>query len=71
MASVATRIIDLARLIHRDLGIAGARAERAQHDRGAAALAADQLGHLVNLRGRKGDDGASAAAGGSASAAPA
>ena len=35
--------VDLARLVQRHLGVAGARAERAHHDGGAAALAADHL----------------------------
>ena len=35
-------VIDLAGLVHRDLGVAGARAERAHHHGGAAALAAHQ-----------------------------
>ena len=41
--------VDVARLIERHLGVARARAERAQHHRGAAALAADQLGDGVDL----------------------
>ncbi len=48
--------IDFARLIKRDLCIAGARAQRAQHHRGAAALPADQLGDGVNVvRGERHD----------------
>ena len=60
MASVATRIVDIAGLVERDLRVAGAWAERAQHHRRAAALAADQLGDGVDLVGREGDDGAAA-----------
>ena len=52
------QVVDLAGLVHRDLGVAGARAERAQHHRGAAALAPHQLGDGVDLVGREGDDGA-------------
>ena len=48
--------IDVAGLIERDLGVARARAERAQHHRRAAALTADQLGDGVDLAGREGDD---------------
>ena len=47
--------IDVAGLIERHLGVARARAERAQHDRRAAALAADQLGDGVDLGRREGD----------------
>ena len=54
------QIIDVAGLIERDLGVAGARRERAEHHRGAAALAADQLGDGVDLVGREGDDGGAA-----------
>ena len=49
-------IIDVAVLEHRDLRIARARRERAQHHGGAAMLAADQLGDGVDLIGREGDD---------------
>ena len=52
--------VDVARLEELDLGVAGARAERAQHHRRAAALAADQLGDGVDLVGREGDDGRAA-----------
>ncbi len=52
------QIVDLAGLIEGDLGVAGARAERAEHDRGAAPLPADQLGERVDLLGGERDDGA-------------
>ena len=42
-------VIDVARLIERDLRVPGARRERAEHDGGAAALAADQFGDGVNF----------------------
>ena len=51
------QIIHIARLIERDLRVARARRERAQHHRGAAALAADQFGDGVNFFRREGDDG--------------
>ena len=51
-------VIDLARLEHADLGVARPRAQRAEHDRGAAALAADQLGQREHVGNGKGDDGA-------------
>ena len=56
------QIIDVARLIERDLRIAGARRQRAEHHRGAAALAADQFGDGVDFLGREGDDGRARAA---------
>ena len=56
--------VDVAGLEELDLGVARARAERAEHDRGAAALAADQLGDGVDLVGGEGDDGRARAAGG-------
>ena len=43
------QVVDLAGLVEGDLGVAGARAERAEHDRGAAALAAHQLGERVDV----------------------
>ena len=49
-------IFDIAGLVQRDLGIAGARRQRAQDHRSAAALAADQLGNRIDLLGRKRDD---------------
>ena len=61
------QIVDVAGLIERDLRVARARRQRAEHDRGAAALAADQFGDRVDFLGREGDDGASGAAGASAS----
>ena len=54
------QIIDVAGLIERDLRVARARRERAEHHRGAAALAADQFGDGVNFVGRKRDDGRAA-----------
>ena len=50
-------IIDIAGLVDLDLGVAGARRERAEHHGRAAALAADQLGDGVDLLDREGDDG--------------
>ncbi len=49
-------IVDLARLVERNLGIAGLRAERAHHHGSAAAKTAQHLGNGVNLFGREGDD---------------
>jgi hypothetical protein len=54
------QVIDLARLIELDLRIAGARRQSAEHDGGAAALAADQFGDGVNFIGRERDDGGAA-----------
>ena len=54
------QVIDLAGLIERDLRVARARRQRAEHHRGAAALAADKLGDGVNFVGREGDDGGAA-----------
>ena len=51
------QIVDLAGLEHGDLGVARARAERAQHHGGAAALAAQELGHGVDLGRGEGDHG--------------
>ena len=51
------QVVDLARLVEFDLGVAGARAERPHDDGRAAALAADQLGDAVDLGRREGDDG--------------
>ena len=51
------QIIDLAGLIHGHLGVARTWAERAQHHGAAAALAAHLLGHGVDRRGGKRDDG--------------
>ena len=55
--------VDVARLVERDLRVARARRQRAEHDGGAAALAADQLGDGIDLRRREGDDGRALAAG--------
>ena len=52
--------IDVAGLEELDLGVARARAERAEDDGGAAALAADQFGDGVDLVGGEGDDGRAA-----------
>jgi len=49
-------VVDVARLVERDLGVACARAQRPQHHGGAAALAADQLADRVDLVCREGDD---------------
>ena len=54
--------VDVARLVERHLGVARARAERAQHHGGAAALAAHQLGDGVDLGGRERDHAPCAAA---------
>ena len=43
------QVIDLAGLEHADLGVARARAERAEHHRRAAALAAHQLGQREHV----------------------
>ena len=56
-------IIDVAGLVERDLRVARARRERAEHHRRAAALAADQFGDGVDLLGRERDDGRARAAG--------
>jgi hypothetical protein len=50
-------VIDLAGLVHGDLGVAGAGRERAHHHGGAAAHPAQHLGYGINLLGREGDDG--------------
>ncbi len=52
--------VHVAVLIELDLGVAGARAERAEHHRGAAALTAHQLGDGVDVVDREGDDGRAA-----------
>ena len=49
------QVVDLAGLIQRHLGVAGARAQRAQDHRGAAAAAAHQLGERVDLLGGERD----------------
>ena len=53
-------IVDIAGLVERHLRVAGARAQRTEHHRRAAALAADQLGDGIDLVGGEGDDGAAA-----------
>ncbi len=45
------QMIDLAGLVERHLGIAGARAEGAEHDRRPAAMTADQLGQRIDVLG--------------------
>ena len=50
--------IDLAGLIHLNLGIAGARRKPAHHNRRAAALLANNLGNGINIIRRKSGDGA-------------
>ena len=49
---------DIAILVHRDLGVARARRQRAENHGSAAALAADQFGDGIDLVGREGDDSA-------------
>lgn len=51
--------VDLAGLEHRDLRVARARAERAEHDGRAALPRGDPIGDLVDVRHRERDDGAS------------
>ena len=48
--------VDIAVLVDLDLLVAGARAERAEDDCGAAALAPDQFADRVDFVGREGDD---------------
>ena len=60
MASVATRIVDVAGLVERNLGVSRARRKRAEHHRRAAALAADQFRDGIDLLGRERDDGRAA-----------
>ena len=48
--------VDVAVLVNLHLLVARARAERAEHHRRAAALAADQFADRVDLVGREGDD---------------
>ena len=50
-------VVDLARLEERNLGVARARAQGAQHHRSPAALAAHQLGDGIELIDRKCHDG--------------
>ena len=49
-------VVDIAGLVQLDLRVAGARRQRAEHDRRAAALAPDPLGDGVDLLGRERDD---------------
>ncbi len=49
-------IIDLARLEHRHLGVAGARGERAHHHRRAAAQPPQHLGDRIDFFSGEGDD---------------
>ena len=51
------QIFDIAGLIECHLRIAGARAERPQHDGRATALTADEFRDRIDLVGGKGDDG--------------
>ena len=51
-------VIDEAVLKHIDLGIAGARRQRAKDDRRAAVLASHPFGDRINILGGKGDNGA-------------
>ena len=51
------QVVDVARLVHFDLGVAGARRQCPEHDRRAAALAPDQFGDGIDLVGGEGDDG--------------
>ena len=51
------QVLHVAVLEQFDLGIAGARAERAENDGGAAVLAANQLGDRIDLRRGEGDHG--------------
>ena len=54
------QMLDLARLVHGDLGVAGTRRQGAEHHGGTAFLAADDLGERVDLRGRERDHDATA-----------
>ena len=54
------QMLDLARLVHGDLGVAGTRRQSAEHHGRTALLAADDLGERVDLRGRERDHGAAA-----------
>src|SRR5215469_571247 len=53
-------IFDVARLVERDLRVARARAQRSQHDGGAATLATDQFRDGIDFLGRERDDGGAA-----------
>ena len=50
-------VVHVAVLVHRHLGVAGARRQRAEHHGGAAALPPDQFRDRVNLVSREGHDG--------------
>ena len=50
-------VVDVAVLVHRHLGVAGARRERPQHHGGPPALPPDQFGDGVDLVRREGHDG--------------
>ena len=50
------KVIDIAVLIHRHLGVAGAGGQRAHHHRSTALLAADQFGHRIDIFNRKPND---------------
>ena len=63
-------VIDIAILIHVHLGIAGARRQRAENDRRAAALAPDPFGDRVDILDGKGDDRAAARQAASSSCRP-
>ncbi len=52
--------VDIAVLVERHLGVARAGRERAEHDRGAAPLAPDQLGNGIDIVRREADDGRAA-----------
>ena len=51
------KVVHLSRLVHADLGVSRARAERAQHHGGAAPLPADELRQAINLASGEGDHG--------------
>ena len=54
------QVVDFAGLIEIDLCVARARRQRAEHHRGAAALAADQFGDGIDFFRRERDDGGAA-----------
>ena len=53
-------VIDIARLVEGDLGVAGSGAKRPQNHSGATTVAADQFGRRIDHVGREGDDGRAA-----------
>ena len=53
-------VVDLAALVHFDLGVTRPRAQRAEYHRRAAALTAHQFSNCVDLIDRKRDDCAAA-----------